>query len=309
MKSQEQKIGKGQSLLAQLVCVVLVIIGLCTSQHWWTSLYGQAYGQQSERRGKNTRSPHRLFAKQLQSHPHPKVRISAVVSLTKMRKAVATRQILIAVKDVDPRVRSAACAGLAVFPYRKKNKRLKATVETQLAILEKNDSSRRVRKAAKDALSRLHRSRKFVPRKGKVYLRVGAMAAKSTKDKLLVATMKSVVEETSKENTKVVVDWPQDVSVRSIAAQGSVIYYIDGSIVSVTSSTLGGTGYVDCTISMYLASYPQKKMFGFMESSATVETGTSAAEMKEAADSCVTATATDVVQRKAIPVLIRKSNL
>jgi hypothetical protein len=85
---------------------------------------------------------------------------------------------------------------------------------------------------------------------------------------------------------------------------GVTAFYLDGTLTTLTVSK-GGNPQVSCNVSMLLATYPQKSMFGFMKGGAAVETGGPATDkaIQQAAKDCVEAVVEDMVLTQALPTI------
>jgi hypothetical protein len=73
-------------------------------------------------------------------------------------------------------------------------------------------------------------------------------------------------------------------------------YYLDGSIVRLTSSPSGSYTEVSCDLKMFIASYPAKSMIMFTSGGAAVQTGSSARAEEAARRDCLEAAAQAVHQ-------------
>ena len=98
--------------------------------------------------------------------------------------------------------------------------------------------------------------------------------------------------------------WPggKDPKQSELDAKGVKGFYVDGNVTEVKSSG----GMVSCKISMLIASYPDKSMFGFLNGGAAVEGGTNP-EVDKA--DCVAAVVEDMVIKKIIPAIKTKAGI
>jgi hypothetical protein len=66
---------------------------------------------------------------------------------------------------------------------------------------------------------------------------------------------------------------------------------------------------VSCTVSLILATYPAKSMFGFMKGGADVDAATASdSALAEATSDCVGAVLDDLVGSKLIPTIQARAN-
>jgi hypothetical protein len=65
---------------------------------------------------------------------------------------------------------------------------------------------------------------------------------------------------------------------------------------------------VSCNLSLLIASYPEKSMFGFAKGSAAVDSSSSDKEIDLAKHDCVAAVVEDVVAKQIVPTIRTKAN-
>jgi hypothetical protein len=92
---------------------------------------------------------------------------------------------------------------------------------------------------------------------------------------------------------------PSDAELRKTRTTG---FYIEGSLTALTVSK--APPRVSCTVSMMLATYPQKSMFGFLKGGAEVDAGSASdTSLGQATAECVEAVLDDLVGSKLVPTI------
>jgi hypothetical protein len=245
-----------------------------------------------------------------------KIRLSAAVSLSKLGDQRAVQPLVDALKDSDRNVRATAANGLGKIVSAKTDPKLRTAVATALASAAKNDSSSIVKKNAQqakdlvDAISSTSSSSSSSSgssvAKGGVYVDVGPMDAKGTgSDAKLKAAMRSTTLSTfSKSAKSMATSWPSGKAPKQsdLDKAGVQAFHVDGNVTEVKSSG----GMVSCKISMLIASYPDKAMFGFLKGGASVQGGSN--EETDKVD-CVSAVVEDMVMKKIIPTIKTKAGI
>jgi hypothetical protein len=239
-----------------------------------------------------------------------KIRLSAALSLSKLGDQRAVQPLIDALKDSDRNVRGAAANGLGKIVTEKTDATKRADAAKALAAAAKSDSSSIVKKNAKQAADIIGKlgsgsGSTSVP-KGGVYVDIGPMDAKGTgADAKLKAAMRATTEKTiSKSAKSMVTAWPGGKAPKQseLDKTGVQAFHVDGNVTEVKSSG----GMVSCKISMLIASYPDKAMFGFLKGGASVEGGNN--EETDKID-CVSAVVEDMVMKKIIPTIKTKAGI
>jgi hypothetical protein len=88
-----------------------------------------------------------------------------------------------------------------------------------------------------------------------------------------------------------------------LSSKGFVGFYVDGTLNEVKSSVSGGSATVSCKVSMLLASFPDKAVFGMLNGGAKVQGGASASDIEGAGQDCVEAVIEDLVTKKIVPTI------
>lgn len=173
--------------------------------------------------------------------------------------------------------------------------------------MAKRDSSSLVRKQAERAFERIRKLPAGSPKSGGIYVNIGSMATKAAQAPAkLKQLMRDTTEQTfSKRASTMMTAWPsgKEPSSQQLRANKTAAYHVDGTLVTLDIQTKGGATTVSCKVSMLIATFPEKSMFGFLDGGARVQAGSSPDEIQYAQEDCVTAVVEDLVARKIIPVI------
>ncbi len=239
---------------------------------------------------------------QLQSSDDYKVRLSAALNLTKLGDRRAIGAFITALRDQDKSVRGVAAAGLGVLvtaatPAETRNRAL-----TALRQAASSDGNAFVRKQAQKAYDKVKAmvGPAVSVAAGATYVNIGAMAAEVRNAGELVALMRQTAQKTFRRQAPgILIDWPGGgaPNARHIQDRQLKAFFVDGTVNAVKS----GGGAVECKVSMLLATFPAKSMFGFLKGGAKVEGG--GGEDDLAAQDCVIAVVEDLIARKIIPTI------
>jgi hypothetical protein len=246
---------------------------------------------------------------QLESDDDYKVRLAAASSLAKTRDRRAvpalTRSLL---DDDDKNVRGLAATALGKLIDSKTPQEPLENARKALEKAAKKDKASVVRKQAKRALEQLAALASDEGGAG-IYVNVGTMSDKASGDGKMRLLMRKTVEKTIKKKaTEMTTAWPggKEPSAKQLAAKKAKGFHVDGTLVSLTTESKGSTTLVSCKISMLIATYPKKSMFGFLDGGAKVQAGSSATDVQYAQEDCVAAVVEDLVARKIIPTIQSK---
>ena len=116
---------------------------------------------------------------------------------------------------------------------------------------------------------------------------------------------KTVLKTFKSKASKMATSWPggKEPSKKQIAAKKIKAFHVDGTLNELSEQTSGSSTTVTCKVSMLIASYPEKSMFGFLKGGASVQSSSSPKEVQYAKEDCVSAVMEDLVARKIIPTL------
>jgi hypothetical protein len=249
-----------------------------------------------------------------------KIRLSAALNLTKLgdQKAILPLAKTLS-NDSDKNVRSAAAVGLGklVGPTTKANvKKLAMSALTKAAA---SDSSAFVQAQAQKALTTLGASE--TPKEpvnnggggGGIYVNIGPMSSKTgdpTMDPKMRTMMVKIASKTmGRAASHMATTWaggsaPTKQQLSSKNVDG---FYVDGTLNEVKVTTSGSTSTISCKVSMLLASYPDKSVFGFLNGGAKVQGSASPKDIALGAEDCVSAVVEDLIAKKIIPTICTKA--
>lgn len=245
---------------------------------------------------------------QLESSNDYKVRLSAALNLAKLGDDRAIPAFIKALRDKDKTVRGVAAAGLGKLVSSATPADLRARALAALRQTASGDENAFVRKQAQKAYDSLRRVSGGGAQvaAGATYINIGSMAAEAGNKAALVALMRQTAQKTLRSRApSMVIDWPGGgaPSAKHIKEKQLNAYFVDGTVNAI--NVTGGT--VECKVSMLLATYPAKSMFGFLKGGAKVEGGGSSSEADAAAQDCVVAVIEDLIARKIIPTIEARS--
>jgi hypothetical protein len=260
---------------------------------------------------------------QLKNDGSDKNRLSAALNLARLGDG-STNVLLALTKalntDSDKNVRGACAVALGKLVTSSTKSSLKGLVVNSLKTAVGNDDSDFVKQQAQKALTEITGQAGTVPTapvtnsggNGGIYVNIGPMSSKagSTNDAKLRALMVKVATQTmAKVAARMQTQWPGGVPTKSILAQKSVSgFYVDGTLNTLTASVSGATATITCKVSMLLADFPDKNMFGFLNGGASVQGAASASEQALAGEDCVSAVIEDLIAKKIVPTICTKAS-
>ncbi len=239
---------------------------------------------------------------QLKSSKDYKVRLSAALALAKIRDPRSIPAYIGALRDPDKTVRGVAAASLAKVVDASVDKKRRIQVLAALKQTMENDRNSFVREQAKKTFGILEKIRASPV--GKVYIDVGAMSAKG--DESVRALMKKETANalsSSISSARVGGKPPSKKQLKSMSA-----FHVDGSLVSLTTNKQSGATLVTCKVSMLIATYPAKSMFGFLKGGASVQASFSERDIQLAKEDCVAAVVEDLVKKRIVPTIQSRAN-
>jgi hypothetical protein len=230
-----------------------------------------------------------------------KVRLSAAISLTKLGDQRAISSLVGALKDPDRNVRGAAAVGLGKLINARTKDAVREQVVSALKATVAEDSNPFVRSQAQktlDALSPAGLS--------SIFVEIGPMTDKTGDAGRLDELMRKTARETiAKKARDMMLEWPggKPPKAAELKSKGVSGFYVDGTLVTLTTKEKGASTLVSCKISMLLAKYPEKDMFGFLDGSASVQASSSAQDIAYAKEDCVLALVEDLVGKKIVSTI------
>lgn len=246
-----------------------------------------------------------------------KVRLAAVLNLTKLGDAKAILPLVkVLGNDGDDAVREAAAVSLGKLAANSKGS-IKNLVISALKKAEANDSSGRVKTQAAKSLTALGATgggtstQPSTGGKNGIYVNIGPMSSK-TGDAAVDSKMRPAMVKVSQQTltrvaSSMATTWsgggaPTSAQLNQKGFQG---FYVDGTLNELKVSG----GMVSCKISMLLASFPDKSVFGFLNGGAKVEGGSSPKDIALASDDCVAAVVEDLIAKKIVPTIKTKAGI
>ena len=131
------------------------------------------------------------------------------------------------------------------------------------------------------------------------------LAAEGLRDLMRATVKKGLI----KLDPKILLAWPSGKDPTQKELDKAVVrgYHLDGNILDVTVAEKGAASLVSCKISMLLATFPGKSIFGFLEGGARVQASNTAKDIELAKQDCVTAVVEDLVAKKIMPTIRTKA--
>jgi hypothetical protein len=242
-----------------------------------------------------------------------KVRLSAVLSLSKLKDARAISPLQRALgDDSDRNVRSAAAVALAKVVTEKTSAEIRTSVLESLTTAASDDPSSLVRKQAEAARVTIAAFETPAVPTGKIYVEIGPMASKAANS--LDAKLKDLMRKTAQKSLgkaapDMMTAWPGGKSPTKgqLLKQGVTGFYLDGTLTEIKTKEKGAATLVSCKISLLIATYPDKSMFGFLQGSASVSASQSAQDVELAHQDCVAAVVEDMITKKAVTAMHAKA--
>jgi hypothetical protein len=248
------------------------------------------------------------LAQKLRSDPDYKVRLSAALNLGKLGDPRAIAPLIDGLGDGDRTVRGVAAAALGKLVGASAPREIQDRAITALDRAARGDGDVTVRSEAGRSLAAIRALRApppAAPPGRTVYVEVGPMADNTRRSPAVPAIMRQhVVESLGKRAPQYLLRWPTgraptDADLRQ---KGTAAFYVDGSLVALNVSR--SPPHVGCSVSLVLATYPAKSLFGFMRGGAEVDPGSSSERaIAEATSDCVGAVLDDLVGSKLVPTI------
>ncbi len=257
-----------------------------------------------------------------------KVRLSAATALARLGKESHDTRAIMAmakcvVNDGEKSVRGACAYGLGVTIDDSTKPSIKKLAIANLKKALAEDESDFVKKQAEKALELLGAGGGSAPKDnggppatgpasaaGGVYVNIGPMSSKTggADDKKLQAQMVTVATAAMASAAPgYATTWAGGApSKAALAAKQVAGFYVDGTLNELKIKEDGSTATVSCKISMLLASFPDKSVFGFLNGGASVQASTSPKDEALARGDCVQAVVEDLIRKKIVPTIKSK---
>jgi len=243
-----------------------------------------------------------------------KVRLSAALNLTKLGDPKA---ILGLIKRLDSNnessknVRSAAAVGLGTLGNKVKGSQRDLAIKA-LRNAQANDPSEFVKVQAERALEKIGAGGGSTPTGtgGSIYVNVGPMSSKTggPNDSKFRAMMVKVSTSTLSSRAPTMQQtWAGGAPTKAqLASKGFQGFYVDGTLNEVKVEKSGNTATISCKVSMLLASFPDKSVFGFLNGGAKVQGSASQRDIDLGSEDCVSAVIEDLIAKKIVPTIKSK---
>lgn len=244
-----------------------------------------------------------------------KVRLAAALNLA---KAGDERGILPLAKsllnDDDKNVRGAAAVALGRLLKANPKSRYKNLATANLKTAARSDGSEFVKTQAQNALASIGAGDSGAtpqPTGGAgIYVNIGPMSSKtksSKNDKWRALMVKTASKTLTKVAGSMQQSWPGGAPSKADLAKKRVSgFYVDGTLNELTVKTSGGGATISCKVSMLLADYPDKSVFGFLNGGASVTASSSQTDQDLASEDCVSAVIENLITSKIVPTIKSK---
>ena len=262
-----------------------------------------AWAQRTDRTGNRIAT----LSSQLRDGESYKVRLAAAINLSKIGDPRAIPVFIDALRDREANLRGLAATALGKLVTARTSNQLRGRATQALKRVNKQDKSAFVRKQAGKALAAIAGS--GAQEGGRIYVNVGAMAVKPGQ----AADMKPLMRQTAEKafasrKSSMTTSWPGGKAPTARDLRGAQAFHVDGTLISLTTQTKGSATLVSCKISMLIATYPKKSMFGFLDGGARVQASSSPSDIQYAKKDCIAAVIEDLIIKKIIPTIEMRTN-
>ena len=247
-----------------------------------------------------------------------KIRLAAALNLAKAGNEKAILPLAkTLLNDSDKNVRGAAAVGLGKLIKANPSTKYKSIATANLKTAASNDGSDFVKTQAKNALDTIGAGGSGTTPlptggAGGIYVMVGPMSSKTTSsknDKLRALMVKTASKTLTKVAPNMSQTWSSGTpSKADLAKKGVSGFYVDGTLNTLDIKTSGGGATISCKVSMLLADFPDKSVFGFLNGGASVSASASQSDQDLASEDCVSAVIEDLIAKKIIPTICTKAS-
>src|SRR5262249_24760532 len=203
------------------------------------------------------------LARQLRGDPDYKVRLSAALNLGRLGDKRAIGALIDGVSDSDMTIRAVSVAALGRLVDGSVAAADREAALTALDGAARNDADAGVKAQAQKALESLS---------VRVYVEIGPMADTTKRGGQVVAVMRQeLVASIGRRAPSYQTRWPfgRAPSDADLKKHGTTGFFVDASITQLESKG----SHVACGVSMILATYPGKSMFGFLKGNGEIDAG------------------------------------
>jgi hypothetical protein len=247
-----------------------------------------------------------------------KVRLAAAVNLAKLGDEKAILALAKALlNDSDKNVRSACAVALGKLVGPSTKASVKNLAVNNLKTAVARDASDFVKQQAQQALDTITGGGtkpgtgdgRGPPGKGGIYVNIGPMSSKTgaSDDKWRSLMVKTAEKTMQKKATGMQLSWPGGPPTKAgLAKAGAAGFYIDGTLNELKVTTSGGGATISCKVSMLLADFPDKSVFGFLNGGASVTASSSKKDQDLASEDCIVAVIENLIANKIVPTIKAK---
>jgi hypothetical protein len=250
-----------------------------------------------------------------------KVRLAAALNLAKLESQDAILPLAKAVvADDDASVRAAAAVALQKSVNASTSASVKKLAIANLKTAASQDSSATVKSQAQKALDSItggsgsggaSTGGSSGSGAGGIYVNIGPMSSKTTSsknDKLRALMVKTAQKTMAKVASNMNTTWSGGgtPTKANLQQKGVAGFYVDGTLNTLDIKTSGGGATISCKVSMLLADFPDKSVFGFLNGGASVTASSSASDQELASEDCVTAVIENLIANKIVPTIKSK---
>ena len=241
---------------------------------------------------------------QLSSSSPYKVRLSAALNLTKLGDRRAIPAFIRALKDPDKTVRGVSAAGLGKLVGPATTADLRNRSLAALRTSASSDSNAFVRKQAKksyDALKAMGTGGGGggAIASGAIFVNIGGMSAQTSNSGTIKTIMRSTAEKTFRSKASKMVVGGTPPTAATIKSKNISAFHVEGTVNEI--KVRGDV--VECKVSLLIATYPEKSMFGFLKGGAGVQDS----DTERASEDCVAAVIDDMIAKKVIPTILARA--
>ena len=243
-----------------------------------------------------------------------KVRLSAALSLGKLRDRRAPLPLVRALDDADPSVRGVVVAALSRVLTAADPLELRQAAIARVAKMAETDPDEFPRLQAARVLPELRSLAGDAtlpgPARGRaIYVELGTFSDTSLPaDDRVLPLIRRAARAALDGEPDVATEWQgiRPSTRNELAATGKKAFYVDGTLTAVEITRAAGGAKVTCRASILVASWPERSVFGLLDPArnrATVDTGPSEREIDEAKLACVEALVDSVLRKTVAPML------
>jgi len=256
--------------------------------------------------------------KQLEGSGSDKVRLSAATNLSKLDDPRAILALAKAIgNDSNDDVCGIAAIGLGKLVTSNTKASVKGVAVAALKNAAANGSSNAVKSQASQALKAIGVTGTAAPPPTAsgataIYVNIGPMSSKTgnpASDPKFKALMGKIATKTMQNvASNMVITWPGGgvPTQAQLDAKSTLGFYVDGTVNALTVKVSGSSSTVSCKISMLLASFPAKSIFGLLNGSASVQASGAATDIALASEDCISAVVEDLIAKKIVPTITTK---